>query len=645
MMPHGSLVHRPTRLLIPTAMTLTFIVDLNLPLGYAVWAPYFASVAMAAQSPRIATVIRVTLASCALVAIEPVLNPTGYILVGLTNRAVGIFTLLICAILSVRHQRLRYDGRATGTDVTPRRGDSRIAPPPGSGAQSETEPTRVSGPGDLSHAEFLESTPAILWRTAGWPPRIAFISAEAERLLGYSRHEWSADPDAWLARVHADDRAHVHSRFEDALHRDEDHHFVFRMIATDNRLVSLHAAVRVVVDHDHTRVLLGVMSCIPRGLEFHSTASNTGGLALRPAEHWVHQFNNVLSVVRGHVELLREEAPSLGTTRRVDELQRALDRAAALTQQLLSSSGARLHDPKATNLNHVVNGLVRHMLHGLADHQIGVATSLENNLDLVTADPVQLEHILLDLATMAGGALRRGGRLTIRTSNVVLSTEQAVHHGARPGPHVLLTVSGADPGMDAATISRLFERFVNAKTDTGSLVLTTMYDLLRQNKGHMNIRSTLDEAATFDIYLPRHEGWYDPADSPMAGRATSGATRTILLVESEPLLRKLLRIVLEEAGYIVLETPDAVSAATTSATHAGPIHLLLTDIVPRDGTGPTLAAALRRTRPDLQVLYMSGYAEQATANDATGLAERDAVILPKPISPDALLNKVRAILK
>jgi CheY-like chemotaxis protein len=284
------------------------------------------------------------------------------------------------------------------------------------------------------------------------------------------------------------------------------------------------------------------------------------------------------------------------------------------------------------------------MLRRLLGEDVELVTYLEPNLDRVRADPGQLEQVILNLAVNARDAMPQGGRLTLRTGNVV--PDEALlraHPEMHRGPHVLLTVSDTGCGMDEPTRARLFEPFFTTKEvgkGTG-LGLATIYGIVKQSEGQITVDSAPGQGATFRIYLPRHQ------EAPRKARRTSpsfqlpSGTETILLVEDEELVRNLAQMVLQHQGYQVLVAglgPEALRLAQ----HAGTIHLLVTDVVMPGMSGRQLAQELRRSRPDMRVLYLTGYTDDAKLRH--GIFEEETTLLQKPFSPDDLAQRVRDVL-
>ncbi len=355
-----------------------------------------------------------------------------------------------------------------------------------------------------------------------------------------------------------------------------------------------------------------------------------------------HDFNNLLTAISGYAQLLRGELePGDARVEEVDEILLAGERAAALTQQLLAFSRRQVLQPRVLNLNESIEEL-RGMLGRLIGEDVVLLTVLDPRLDLVRADPGQLTQVLMNLAVNARDAMPHGGTLTLETRNVTLSrTFAAVHEGVRPGPHVMLSVSDTGAGMDAETQAHLFEPFFTTKVvgrGTG-LGLATVYGIVRQSEGSIELHSVPGHGATFEICLPQ---------APVGERVTAGPAEfagadrgreTILVVEDEASVRKLAVSVLRRQGYAVLEADGPARATEISAEHGGPIDLLLTDVIMPGGNGADLAGRLTELRPGMKVLMMTGYAQPFVADH--GDLKDGIVLLEKPFSPNLLLARVR----
>ena len=361
-----------------------------------------------------------------------------------------------------------------------------------------------------------------------------------------------------------------------------------------------------------------------------------GGLA--------HDFNNMLTAIRGNAELLLMDAvPDAPQTEDLLEIRRAADRAAELTLQLLAFSRQQLLQPRVLNLNQSV-ATVERMLRRLIGEDIEVATVLEPSLGQVTADPGQMEQVLLNLAVNARDAMPRGGKLWIRTDNVQLAPgDPRLGADAAPGAYVALCVADTGCGMDDAVLARIWDPFFTTK-DQGKgtgLGLSTVYGIVRQSGGTVWVESELGKGTAMLAYLPRTDAPAEPeAVAVSAGPALRGA-ETVLVVEDEASVRRLATRVLSRSGFRVLEASDPAEALGIYALHRGELDLVLTDLVMPGMDGTRLAEILREQDPSLRVLFSTGYSADALHS---GWVSPGEAILLKPFSPESLVSKVREVL-
>jgi two-component system cell cycle sensor histidine kinase/response regulator CckA len=353
-----------------------------------------------------------------------------------------------------------------------------------------------------------------------------------------------------------------------------------------------------------------------------------------------HDFNNLLTVINGSCELLEPELPQKASLRRhCEQIRKAGERAASLTRQLLAFSRQQVLEPRVLALNTVILD-VEKMLNRVIGEDIELRTSLDPSLGSVKADRSQIEQVIMNLAVNARDAMPNGGRLTIQTANVIVDKAFARRHQPQqPGPYVRLSVRDTGIGMDAETQARIFEPFFTTKEvgkGTG-LGLSTVYGAIRQSGGHIWVYSELGQGTSFEVYLPIvPERVLDEKPSGSADTPSNG-TETILLVEDEEGVRELTRDLLAGSGYVVLEAESPEKALQTASHYPNPIHLLLTDVIMPGMNGPKLAQRLAMIRPEMKVVYMSGY----TGFRQPQLPDSQAILLPKPFTREALLRKLR----
>jgi len=358
-----------------------------------------------------------------------------------------------------------------------------------------------------------------------------------------------------------------------------------------------------------------------------------------------HDFNNLLTAILGSTQLLLQVTPP-GDVRRedVDEIRNAGLRAAELTRQLLAFSRRQVLAPKVLELNAVVANMDK-MLRRLIGEDVELATALHAEAGAVNADPGQLEQVLLNLVVNARDAMPGGGRVLIETTRALLRDELVERrHRLPPGDYACLAVTDSGAGMDESTQAHLFEPFFTTKEvgkGTG-LGLATVYGIVKQSGGYIWVYSEPGRGTTVRVYLPRVPGAAEPPLPAPELPALRGGHETVLLVEDAAPVRTLARRSLEACGYTVLDAADGPSAIELSARHAGAIAVLVTDVVMPGMSGRELAERLAPTRPEMKVLYTSGYTDDAMVRQ--GVLNAGVAFLQKPFVPDSLARKVRDVL-
>ncbi len=358
-----------------------------------------------------------------------------------------------------------------------------------------------------------------------------------------------------------------------------------------------------------------------------------------------HDFNNLLTIINGYSDLMLESAP--GGSREqshLEEIRGAGERAAALTRQLLAFSRKQVIEPRILDLNAIV-GRAQKMLRRLIGEDIEFVAGLAKQLGQVKADPGQVEQIIMNLVVNARDALPKGGKLVIETANAELGEDYVRSHPyVAPGNYVMLALSDTGCGMDAETQSHIFEPFYTTKKQgkgTG-LGLSTVYGIVKQSGGHVNVYSELGQGTTFRVYFPRIDQPVESGSEKYWENASASGTETILAVEDEPGVRSLIQGALRASGYTVLAAAASEEALALATQHAGTIHLLLTDVIMPGLNGKELAARLTLSRPEIKVLFISGYTADAIGQH--GILEEGVAFLPKPFAPRDLLRKVRQTL-
>jgi two-component system, cell cycle sensor histidine kinase and response regulator CckA len=358
-----------------------------------------------------------------------------------------------------------------------------------------------------------------------------------------------------------------------------------------------------------------------------------------------HDFNNLLTAIIGYSQLLlRRLDKNDQSYLEIEEIMKSGQSAAALTSQLLAFSRKQVVQPQVFDLNAVVANIEK-MLRRLIGEDVELVTMLEPQLANIKADPNHIEQILLNLAVNARDAMPEGGKLMIETANVYLDESYASQHiSVEAGRYVMLAVSDTGIGMNKQTQSQIFEPFFTTKEKgkgTG-LGLSTVYGIVKQSEGNIWVYSEPGHGTIFKVYLPQCDESIDLSYSDEALGKAAGGSETVLLVEDEEAVRKLTRKILEENGYRVLEATHAGEAVTISNRHEGAIHVMITDMVMPHTNGHNLAEQVGAMRPEMKLLYMSGYTENRVIDQI--LMNPAIAFLEKPFSVDGLLNKVRNVL-
>ena len=470
--------------------------------------------------------------------------------------------------------------------------------------------------------------------------------------FGYSSAEDEYDISWWEERVHPDDRARVEATLQAAIAGDaeswtEEYHFL--------RADGVYAAVLdrgLIVrapDGRSTR-MIGCMADLTerRRLEDQLRQSQKMEAVGRLAGGVAHDFNNVLTVVKSFSEFLLEDLDKLDPRRSdVEEIAKAADRAAALTRKLLAFSRKQVMRPEPLDLNTVVAGMEK-MLQRLLGEDMHIVTALASDLLTVEADPSSIEQVILNLAVNARDAMPDGGILTIATRNDVLERIDTAW-AIRAGPYAALSVSDTGHGMDVATQARVFEPFFTTKPQgqgTG-LGLAMVYGIVKQSGGHVVVQSRPGEGTTFTVYLPQRTDAavaadvLKPAGEPTP-RPRTGGGETVLVVDDEEAVRSSTRRALERAGYAVIPATDGADALRLLTESDDAVHLVVTDVVMPGLGGRELVGRLKIMRPDLRVLFVSGYTEEGVRKQ--GVLQPGAAYLEKPFTPERLLRKVREVL-
>jgi CheY-like chemotaxis protein/two-component sensor histidine kinase len=360
-----------------------------------------------------------------------------------------------------------------------------------------------------------------------------------------------------------------------------------------------------------------------------------------------HDFNNMLSAILGFAGIVAGELPSGDPlVADINEVITAAERATMLTRQLLAFSRKQILEPKVIDVGASLRDLDR-MLRRLIGEDVELVIALAPSLRLVKVDPAQLEQVVLNLVLNARDAIAgsaKGGRVVVETANVSLDADYArAHVDVTPGPYVMLCVSDDGAGMDRQVCERAFEPFFTTKgvgQGTG-LGLATVFGIVKQSNGHIVLESEPGQGTTFKVYFPQVDAPIS-APEPLTSGAIPRGTETVMLVEDEPGVRAFAKRALELSGYTVLEASNGDEALGTAERHPATIDVLLTDVVMPRMSGRVLADRLLALRPTLKVIFMSGYTENTIVHQ--GVLDDGVDFVPKPISFERLLEKVRSVL-
>ena len=495
---------------------------------------------------------------------------------------------------------------------------------------------------------MAETIQDVFWIATPALDQVIYASPAYEQVWGHSCQELYEHPQRFVESIHPEDRDRALAAITAAREQGSPSDHEYRIIKPDGAVRWIHDRGFPVRD-DQGRVILftGVARDITEGkaLEQQLLQAQKMEAVGRLAGGIAHDFNNLLMAIMGYGELMRSKVLKDDPLySHLENILKAGDRATALTQQLLTFSRQKIVHPQVIDLNRVVLDL-EPMLRRLIGEDLDLEVVTDGGAGAVKADPGQLGQIVMNLVVNARDAMPQGGRLTLKTAPVDFTVGCHNRFGLTPpGGYVRLEVHDTGVGMDEATQAHIFEPFFTTKEPgkgTG-LGLSTVYGIVKQSGGYLDLVSSPGAGSTFTVYLPRLEGVVEPPKAKIPITASFRGEETVLLVEDEDVLRGLLAKFLRLYGYTVLEARHGGEALLTCERHPGPIHLMVTDVVMPQMSGRELVDRLTPLRPEMKIIYMSGYTEDALVQH--GVADLSVAFLQKPFKPIELARQVRAVL-
>jgi two-component system, cell cycle sensor histidine kinase and response regulator CckA len=474
-------------------------------------------------------------------------------------------------------------------------------------------------------------------------------SGTHEALHGMTAGRFGGTFEGFLSCIHPSDRERVRASIDEATREQTDWNILYRTQWSDGTTHWISGTGKTFYDEAGTPLRAAgiALDVTERHLleeqyrqsqKVEAIGQLAGGIA--------HDFNNLVAAIHGYCELLSSELDSESPHQEVvGEIRRTSERAACLTRQLLAFGRRQILEPRVLDLRDSLRGL-ESMLKRLIGANISVVVRTTDQTASVRADPGQVEQVIVNLALNARDAMPEGGSLFLEVADVELDDAYARRHiSVKPGRYSMLAVSDTGIGMDAGTRSRIFEPFFTTKPEgkgTG-LGLATVYGIVKQSGGNIWVYSEPGRGSTFKVYFPRADEVADQQPSQSTDDDVLTGSETILVIEDEPGVRLFVRRVLERYGYQPLLAATPREALDLAERHDGPIHLMMSDVVLPEMSGPSLAAQILVSRPALPVVYMSGYTDDAIVHH--GVLDPQTQFLQKPFTSKALARKVRSVLR
>jgi two-component system, cell cycle sensor histidine kinase and response regulator CckA len=501
--------------------------------------------------------------------------------------------------------------------------------------------------------DLVQGIEAIVFEIDPATSTVTFVSRQVEQILGASVDSLVGDVGRWIELVHPEDRPLAQRGFRAAIAEARELDIEVRALSASDRIVWLHIVVRTSPDASGEARLRGVAVDVSerRRLEEQLLSAQKMEAIGQLAGGIAHDFNNLLTAIFGSAEILLAELPASDPRLRdAEAIRDAAERGATLVRQLLAFGRRQRLEPVVVDLNAVVGDILP-MLQRLVGSRIAIRTVLADDLGRVSADPGQLQQVLINLVINARDAMDSSGELTIETANVELDAGYArLHPGVVAGPYVLLAVNDTGHGIDPTALPRVFEPFFSTKPagEGGGLGLATVHGIVKQSGGHIAAHSVDGVGSTFRVYLPHRPEAGGPVGSarprPQATVAPgpAGGSETVLLVEDDDQVRILAERVLGRLGYRVIAEPSGQAAVAWLEADETPIDLLLTDVMMPGMSGPEVAEAVQRLRPSVKILYVSGFVGGLAGADSEVRETRP--FLQKPFSSPELARAVRDVL-
>jgi two-component system, cell cycle sensor histidine kinase and response regulator CckA len=475
-----------------------------------------------------------------------------------------------------------------------------------------------------------------------------YHSPSIERVAGYKPSELLGK--SLLAFVHPEDESGVRAALERVTLKvgsavPPEYRFLRKdgtwvwLESVGNNLLNDVAVGGIVVTSRDVTGRRGLEEQVRQAQKMEAVGRLAGGIA--------HDFNNLLMVIRGYSEIVLQEDTTPSVRKNVDTIVRATESAANLTRQLLSFSRRHVVNPQVLDLNFLV-GRMSEMLLGVLRDEMEFVVKIDSDSCCISADPGQMEQVIMNLVVNARDAMPGGGKLTLETAHLGTEAVRARRPSGLPlGEYVMLSVTDTGIGMDADTQARIFEPFFTTKSkDEGTgLGLSVVYNIVRAGGGHLRVHSEVGRGTTFQIFFPRVAAPVKPQPSLPSIEPVRTGMETILVAEDQPDLRWMICQFLQQLGYAVLEAKDGGDAVALAQHYKGTIDVLLTDIVMPHQRGSEVARQLSASRPDMKVIFMSGYTEGEFGTVPGEARESEAILLQKPFELDSLAKKIREVLE